>query len=148
MTRIFRKAGRGASGHVLRIRTANLTQRRRIEKPSEAWPAAYSFYDRLHSNIAQCVMLTRQHRSPKDRESLPYHERAQGERTSVPSSGVGADPHAKAHRGEMVLRAAHRNGESDSPDNSNSATVSDHASPAAGRVGRFRSIINDETGRV
>jgi hypothetical protein len=32
---------------------------------------AYSFYDRLHGNIAQCVMLTRQHRSPIHRGNLP-----------------------------------------------------------------------------
>jgi hypothetical protein len=76
-----------------------------MEKPGGTSFRAYSFYDRLHGNIARCVMLTRQHRSPKDRENLPYHERVQGERTSVPSSGLGTDPHATAHRGGMVLRA-------------------------------------------
>jgi hypothetical protein len=50
-------------------------------------------------------MLTWQHGSLKDRESLLFHEQVQGERTSVPSSGVGDDPRATTHRGRMVLRA-------------------------------------------
>jgi len=84
---------------IRRIRAASLTQRGRIEKPNRFHLRAYIFYDRLHGNIARCVMLTRQHRSLKDRESLPHRERAQGERTSVPSSGVDTNPHATAHRG-------------------------------------------------
>ena len=91
---------------IRRIRTASLTQRGGIEKPGGRCPRDYSFYDRLHSNIARCVMLTRQHRSLKHRESPPSCERVQGERTSVPSSGVDADPCAIAHRGGMALRAA------------------------------------------
>lgn len=88
-TRIFRKAGIGASGRISRIRTAesNVTRSDREAGRSSGFDT-YSFYDRLHGNIAQCVMLTWQHRSPKDRESLPCHEQVQGERTSVPSSGV------------------------------------------------------------
>ncbi|WP_156947095.1 hypothetical protein [Bradyrhizobium sp. WSM3983] len=72
----------------------------------ESRPRACSFHDRLHGNIAHRVMLTQQHRSPKDRESLPYREWVQGERTSVPSSGVDDDPRAIAQRGWMVLCAA------------------------------------------
>jgi hypothetical protein len=37
----------------------------------EAGRNAYSFYDRLHGNIARCVMLTRQHGSLKHRGNLP-----------------------------------------------------------------------------
>jgi hypothetical protein len=99
----------------------------------------------LHGNIAQCVMLTRQHGSPKDRESLPYREQVQGERTSVPSSGVGDDPRATAHRGRMVLRATATAswliaGRTRVSPDSDSENVSDHATPrqfAARRVLSF-----------
>ncbi|WP_210250986.1 hypothetical protein, partial [Bradyrhizobium cytisi] len=64
--RIFRKAGIGASGGILRDSDSesNATQPDR-EAERDPTLAPYTFYDRLHGNIAQCVMLTRQHGSPK-----------------------------------------------------------------------------------
>ncbi|TYL87495.1 hypothetical protein FXB40_40085 [Bradyrhizobium rifense] len=114
----------------------------------------YSFYDRLHSNIAQCSMLTRQHGSPKDRESLPYREQGQGERTSVPSSGLGDDPRATAHRGGMVLRANETaswlmaGARASLPTAIQKTSLTTRRLASSRRVGCFRSIINVETGRA
>jgi hypothetical protein len=113
---------------------------------------AYSFHDRLHGNIAQCVMLTRQHRSPKDRESLPYHERVQGERTPCRHQGWATIRVPQRIAAEWFCaqrrRGSFAGARASLPTEMPKMFPITRRLASRRRVGRFRSIINIETGRA